>query len=157
MAKANKGNKAATAPVPAPLPQATTTTTANGATKGVWCGYTVCGLLRAVGYAGYTPKQATALLHAVGLPTTSPSTVGCQVGAGRQYARGVQAPHHTGAFVPLGGDVLACVVQAVGQPANPVQGTPAPLPAPRVPGVVPAPVAPPAPPAPPAKPRKGSK
>ena len=135
MGKANKGKGAAVV-----VAQATALATANGGTRGNWQGYTACGLLRAMGYAGYTAKQGYNMLAAVGLGGLSPTTAACQVGGGRQYANGVAKPHHTGSITPLAGAVLAQVVAAVGQPANPLAGKPAPLPAPKVPGVVAAPV-----------------
>lgn len=115
MAKANKANKAKlVAPV------------ATQAVGGVWYGYNVCTLLRALGYAGYTAKQGASLLPLLGMAVQA-STCGCQVGAGRQYAAGVPKPHHPGQFTPLAGAALAEVVQWAGQPAKP-HATVAPLP-----------------------------
>jgi hypothetical protein len=155
MAKANKEEVVAPVVVHAAVVQATS----NGGLRGVWQGYTTCALLRALGYAGYTAKQATALLPQVGLAGTSASTVGCQVGAGRQYARGVAKVHHPGSFTPLPAALLAHITTLVGAPALP-HATVAALPAPRVPGAVvapPAPVPPPVAPVAPSKPAKGRK
>lgn len=125
MAKANKGKgSAAVAATPV---QAVVQATSNNGLRATWQGYSLCGLLRAMGYAGFTAKQGSMLLPHIGLGAASSSTVGCQVGAGRQYANGVANPHHKGSIVPLTGSVLAAVVALVGQPANP-HATTAPLP-----------------------------
>lgn len=75
--------------------------TANGNRYTV-AGVGLCPLLRWCGHHGYTPKQAKALLAAVGLgEVVSASTVGCQVGSARAEAAGKHA-HHPGKVPQLG-------------------------------------------------------
>lgn len=107
---------AAPVATPVPLPQA-------------FAGANACGLLRSMGYAGYTAKQGQLATVAMGW-ATSPTTVSCQVGGGRQAARGTPKPHHTGPITVLTPVQVASLNAVVGAPANP-HATTAPLPAPK--------------------------
>lgn len=152
-ASKGKGNAAPPAPVPTPQPapvllpvvQRQTVTLAGQA-------YSVCGLLRCMGFMGYTAKAGALALAALGVPASG-STVSCQVGAGRQYGRGVPNPHHTGACGALPAPQAAALAAlVVGVAPNT-----APLGPPNSPHPVGTPGNP-TPPAPaPAKPRKGGK